>query len=86
MATQIVPAPKSADHPTLLSAADRAAHDASTHVRRPYTVLAAVVAGHPRGHLPAEEYAAARRAEGIPAEVVMDYDADAFLIIVREAA
>jgi hypothetical protein len=44
-------------------------------------VLERFPAGAPRGSWPAEEYAAARRAEGIPCEVVMDLTTDAFLII-----
>ena len=40
-------------------------------------------AGGPRGSWPAEEFAAARRLEGQPAEVVMDIATDAFLVIVR---
>ncbi|WP_328540107.1 hypothetical protein [Streptomyces sp. NBC_00344] len=38
-------------------------------------------AGGPRGSWPAEEYAAAQRAAGRPAEVVMDLEADAFLVV-----
>ncbi|MFJ5644077.1 hypothetical protein [Streptomyces sp. NPDC093223] len=38
-------------------------------------------AGGPRGSWPAEEFAAARRAEGQPAEVVMSMDEDAFLVV-----
>lgn len=44
-------------------------------------VLEAFPASHPRGSWPAEEFAAARRAEGVPAEVVMDLTTDTFLII-----
>jgi hypothetical protein len=43
-------------------------------------------AGGPRGSWPAEEFADARRAEGLPAEVVMDLATDTFLVIVRETA
>ncbi|WP_432138042.1 MULTISPECIES: hypothetical protein [unclassified Streptomyces] len=39
-------------------------------------------AGAPRGSWPAEEYAAALRAEGKPATVVMDLKQDAFLVVV----
>ncbi|GAA3490878.1 MULTISPECIES: hypothetical protein [Streptomyces] len=50
------------------------------------TVLRRFPAGGPRGSWPAEEYAHARRAEGCPAEVVMDLDADCFLVVeVRRA-
>jgi hypothetical protein len=44
-------------------------------------VLERFPASHPRGSWPAEEYAAARRIEGIPAQVVMDLPSDAFLVI-----
>ncbi|MFC3349199.1 hypothetical protein ACFOOM_17520 [Streptomyces echinoruber] len=45
-------------------------------------VLGRFPAGSPRGSWPAEEFAAARRAEGEPAEVVMDLRSDAFLVVV----
>ncbi|MDX2802707.1 hypothetical protein [Streptomyces scabiei] len=45
------------------------------------TVLERFPAGAPRGSWPAEEYAARRRAEGVPAEVVMDLASDSFLVI-----
>ncbi|MFF8100130.1 hypothetical protein ACF07S_10200 [Streptomyces sp. NPDC016640] len=38
-------------------------------------------AGSPRGSWPAEEFAAARRAEGQQAEVVMSLPDDAFLVV-----
>ncbi|WP_086560116.1 hypothetical protein [Streptomyces africanus] len=44
-------------------------------------VLETFSASHPRGSWPAEEFAAARRLEGIPAEVVMDLPSDTFLIV-----
>jgi hypothetical protein len=44
-------------------------------------VLARFPAGAPRGSWPAEEFAADRRREGIPAEVVMDLKSDAFLVV-----
>ena len=40
-------------------------------------------AGAPRGSWPAEEYAHARRLEGIPAKVVMDIRTDDYLVIVE---
>ncbi|WP_329459208.1 hypothetical protein [Streptomyces sp. NBC_01497] len=43
-------------------------------------------AGGPRGSLPAEEFARARRDEGTPAEVVMDLDHDLFLVVVPRRA
>jgi hypothetical protein len=46
------------------------------------TVLARFPAGGPRGSWPAEEFAAERRSEGLPAEVVMDLATDAFLVVV----
>ncbi|MEV0184982.1 hypothetical protein AB0I54_37740 [Streptomyces sp. NPDC050625] len=45
-------------------------------------VLKRFPAGAPRGSWPAEEYAAARRAEGECATVVMDLKSDAFLVVV----
>ncbi|MEU3699140.1 hypothetical protein AB0E75_26540 [Streptomyces griseoviridis] len=45
-------------------------------------VLERFPAGSPRGSWPAEEFAAARRAQGEPATVVMDLESDAFLVIV----
>lgn len=47
------------------------------------TVLERFPAGGPRGSWPAEEFAQARRLEGLPAEVVMDLASDMFLVIVR---
>jgi hypothetical protein len=46
------------------------------------TVLADFPAGAPRGSWPAEEFAHARRLEGVPAEVVMDLDLDQFIVFV----
>ncbi|MCF0086697.1 MULTISPECIES: hypothetical protein [unclassified Streptomyces] len=43
-------------------------------------VLERFPAGHPRGSWPAEEYAAARRAEGQPATVVMNLTTDEYLV------
>ncbi|MEU9860084.1 hypothetical protein AB0D99_04355 [Streptomyces sp. NPDC047971] len=48
------------------------------------TVLQWFPAGGPRGSWPAEEFARARRDEGLPAEVVMDLESDAFLVIVEQ--
>ncbi len=48
------------------------------------TVLERFPAGGPRGSWPAEEFAAARRGEGMAAEVVMNLEADAFLVIVPQ--
>ncbi|EGX56896.1 hypothetical protein SZN_25564 [Streptomyces zinciresistens K42] len=45
-------------------------------------VLERFPAGAPRGSWPAEEYAAECRAHGEPATVVMDLQADAFLVVV----
>jgi hypothetical protein len=50
------------------------------------TVLERFPAGGPRGSWPAEEFAHARRLEGLPAEVVMDLATDTFLVIVRSDA
>ncbi|WP_424214913.1 hypothetical protein ACN20G_24195 [Streptomyces sp. BI20] len=46
-------------------------------------VLERFPAGNPHGSWPAEEYAAQRLREGVPAEVVMDLESDAFLVVVR---
>ncbi|GGT59708.1 hypothetical protein [Streptomyces purpureus] len=46
------------------------------------TVLERFPAGGPRGSWPAEEFARKRRDEGQPAEVVMDLESDAFLVVV----
>ncbi|MFG2562883.1 hypothetical protein ACWD6R_36100 [Streptomyces sp. NPDC005151] len=48
------------------------------------TVLERFPAGGPRGSWPAEEFAAARRGEGVAAEVVMDLEEDAFLVVVPQ--
>ncbi|GGQ59682.1 hypothetical protein [Streptomyces pilosus] len=50
------------------------------------TVLERFPAGGPRGSWPAEEFAHARRLEGLPAEVVMDLATDMFLVIIRRDA
>lgn len=50
------------------------------------TVLERFPAGGPRGSWPAEEFAAARRGEGVAAEVVMDLEEDAFLVVVPSQA
>jgi len=58
----------------------------ATITRPSRIVLESFPAGGPRGSWPAEEFAADRRAEGIPARVVMDLASDAFLVIVEEAS
>ncbi|MFD3622754.1 hypothetical protein ACFWWT_48130 [Streptomyces sp. NPDC058676] len=45
------------------------------------TILERFPAGAPRGSWPAEEYAAAQRAQGTDAQVVMDLTTDQFLVI-----
>lgn len=45
-------------------------------------VIKAFPAGHPRGSWPADEFAAEQRREGVEATVVMDLEADAFLVVV----
>jgi hypothetical protein len=45
------------------------------------TVLERFPAGAPRGSWPAEEYAAAQRALGTDAQVVMDLGSDQFLVV-----
>jgi hypothetical protein len=43
-------------------------------------VLGSFPASHPRGSWPADEFAAARRAEGLNVAVVMDLATDNFLV------
>ncbi|MET9521494.1 hypothetical protein [Streptomyces coeruleorubidus] len=69
------------------------AHEAGSYVRQApspskpqRTVLERFPAGAPRGSWPAEEFAAQRRREGIPASVVLDIRSDDFLVIVEEAS
>ncbi|MFD4260732.1 hypothetical protein ACFWR9_24695 [Streptomyces sp. NPDC058534] len=50
------------------------------------TVLERFPAGAPRGSWPADEYAAAQRAQGTPAQVVMDLGSDQFLVVTDTAA
>ncbi|MFF0465690.1 hypothetical protein [Streptomyces mexicanus] len=45
------------------------------------TVLERFPAGGPRGSWPTEEYAAAQRAQGTDAQVVMDLSSDQFLVV-----
>ncbi|MEU5403645.1 hypothetical protein ABZ348_30640 [Streptomyces sp. NPDC005963] len=52
-----------------------------TTAAAPRTVLERFPAGHPRGSWPADDYAAAQRAQGIDAQVVMDLAADQFLVV-----
>lgn len=68
---------------TDLSPADRTAHRAASHVRRPQHVLARVPAGNPRGSWPAEHAAQELRDSGQPADVVMDRESDDFLVVAR---
>ncbi|CAL9675104.1 hypothetical protein SUDANB176_07711 (plasmid) [Streptomyces sp. enrichment culture] len=52
------------------------------HSQTQRTVLERFPAGSPRGSWPAEEYAAAQRAQGTPdAQVVMDLSSDQFLVV-----
>lgn len=44
-------------------------------------VLERFPAGGPRGSWPAEEFAAARRDDGLDAQVVMDLNSDSFLVV-----
>lgn len=50
------------------------------------TVLERFPAGGPRGSWPAEEFAAAQRAQGVGAQVVMDLASDQFLVVANAAA
>ncbi|MGW0669762.1 hypothetical protein [Streptomyces sp. NPDC002746] len=52
-----------------------------TTATAPRTVLARFPAGHPRGSWPADDYAAAQRAQGIDAHVVMDLATDQLLVV-----
>ncbi|GGS09054.1 MULTISPECIES: hypothetical protein [Streptomyces] len=45
------------------------------------TIMERFPAGAPRGSWPAEAYAAAQRAQGINAQVVMDLHTDHFLVV-----
>lgn len=56
--------------------------DAATQHR---TILERFPAGGPRGSWPAEEYAAAQRAQGADAQVVMDLHTDQFLVVTDTA-
>jgi hypothetical protein len=49
-------------------------------------VLESFPAGSPYGSWPAEEFAAARRNEGQPGEVVMDLPTDSFHVVVKAGA
>jgi hypothetical protein len=76
-----------------MSPADVAAHVAAqgpVRTRKPArpqrTVLERFPAGGPRGSWTAEEFAADRRREGIPAEVILDLPSDYFLVIVEGAS
>ncbi|MFD3666115.1 hypothetical protein ACFWVF_36845 [Streptomyces sp. NPDC058659] len=52
-----------------------------TTAAQPRTVLERFPASHPRGSWPADEYAAAQRAQGTDAHVVMDLTTDQFLVV-----
>ena len=54
----------------------------ATMVKPARRILQRFPAGGPRGSWPAEEFAHARRMEGLPAEVVMDLASDRFLVVV----
>ncbi|MGW5679054.1 hypothetical protein ACWEV4_28920 [Streptomyces sp. NPDC003860] len=49
------------------------------------TILESFPAGHPRGSWPADDYAAAQRARGVNAQVVMDLSTDTFLVVTDHA-
>jgi hypothetical protein len=55
----------------------------SPAIKSSRTVLERFPAGGPRGSWPAEEFAADRRREGVPAFTVMDLASDAFLVVVE---
>jgi hypothetical protein len=50
------------------------------------TVVDRVPAGNPRGSWPAEEMADQLRAQGQPAQVVMDLPSDSFLVVIEGAS
>ncbi|MFG3042786.1 hypothetical protein ACGFYZ_38395 [Streptomyces sp. NPDC048330] len=56
-----------------------------TTAAAPRTVLERFPAGHPRGSWPADDYAAAQRAQGVDAQVVMDLTTDQFLVVTNHA-
>ena len=73
--------------PAELAASDLATYRRTTEPAKPQrTILERFPAGGPRGSWPAEEFAADRRREGIPAEVVMDLTSDTFLVFVEAAS
>ncbi|MFD6416832.1 hypothetical protein [Streptomyces sp. NPDC060194] len=47
-------------------------------------ILETFPAGEPRGCRAAEDYAAQRQREGVPASVVMDMETDSFLVVVPD--
>ncbi|MFF0736854.1 hypothetical protein ACFYVK_35235 [Streptomyces chartreusis] len=49
-------------------------------------ILQSFPASAPRGSWPAEEFAADRRREGVPADVVMDLASDSYLVFVEAAS
>lgn len=57
----------------------------TTAIKPSRTVLERFPASAPRGSWPAEEFAAARRLEGLHAEVVMSLADDAFLVVVPDS-
>jgi hypothetical protein len=61
-------------------------HSTVDNVHPTTTVLESFPAGAPRGSWPAEEFAAARRLEGIPAHVVMNLATDTFNVVVKVEA
>jgi hypothetical protein len=83
-----------ADHrASKLDALDAATRAAASHRRstppapKPARrILESFPASAPRGSWPAEEFAADRRRDGIPARVVMDLATDRYLVIVEEVA
>ena len=56
----------------------------ATDTAQSRSVLERLPAGGPRGSWPAEEYAAAQRALGTDAQVVMDLGSDQFLVVGRQ--
>jgi hypothetical protein len=75
--------PVKKDRTTTLSRAPHLGDNVHQDTR---TVLETFPAGSPRGSWPAEEFAAARRNEGQPGEVVMDLPTDSFHVVVKAGA
>lgn len=72
---------RSASTVPLIPAAPSQADEALRLSRAADRVIQRFPAGGARGSWPADDFAKARRAEGIPAKVVMDLASDSFLVV-----